>query len=94
MTTLPRITGTTLRTARMLVELTQEELSLRAGHHRDRVGVWEMSSDAAVPAQYQALIRVVDVLESEGVRFSENGVSRINDRPGPITTVIHSEAAA
>jgi len=66
---LPRITGTMLRAGRVFAHLSQDQLAARAGIHRDCLRTWESSSDAAPAAQYRTLCRVVDVLETEGVRF-------------------------
>jgi hypothetical protein len=91
----PKITGKMLRAGRVFADLTQGEVATRAGIHRDCFRDWEGSSDAAPRCQYRNLCSVVDVLESEGVRFSENGVSRIEGRTAPRNgSVIHSEATA
>ena len=86
-----RITGSQLHAARVLVGLSREEVAERAGLCRHSIRKWETSSHAIPGAMYTRLCRVIDVLESEGARFTgDNGVSR----PAPITgTVIHSEGA-
>jgi hypothetical protein len=76
-----------------LAGLTRDDLANRAGLSRDVLRSWEVSSDSVVPAQYQMLCRAIEALESEGVRFSEDGVRL--QRMAPITsTVLHSEGAA
>jgi hypothetical protein len=42
-------------------------------------------------AQYRTLCRLIDVLEAEGIRFSDGGVHL--QRAAPTGTVIHSEGA-
>ena len=86
-----RITGNLFHAARALAGFTREDLANRAGLSRDVLYSWETSSDALVPAQYQMLCRALDVLESEGVRFSDGGVHL--QRAAPTSTVIHSEGA-
>jgi hypothetical protein len=88
---LPKITGKMLRAGRVFADLTQEQLAARAGINRDCLRGWEGSSDSTVPCQYRTLCSAIEVLEAEGVRFSENGVSLIEARATPIATVIHSE---
>jgi transcriptional regulator with XRE-family HTH domain len=89
-----KVTGKMIRAGRVFADITQEELAVRAGIHRDVVRGWEGSSDAAPKCQYRTLSRVISALEAEGVRFSENGVSHEGaPRATPIEgTVIHSEA--
>jgi len=83
-----RITGSQLHAARVLVGLSREEVAERAGLCRHSIRKWETSSDAIPGAMYTLLCRVIDVLESEGARFTgDNSVSR----PVPTGTVIHSE---
>jgi transcriptional regulator with XRE-family HTH domain len=69
-----KLTGNFFRAGRDLVGLTRDELAKRAGLSRDVLRSWEVSSDSIVPAQYQMLCRALDVLEAEGVRFSDGGV--------------------
>ena len=90
----PKITGKMLRAGRVFAAMTQEDLAARAGINRDCLRGWEGSSDSTIPCQYRTLCSAIEVLEAEGVRFSENGVSRIEPRPAPFATVIHSGAAA
>jgi len=90
---LPKVTGNLFRAGRALAGLTRDDLANRAGLSRDVLRSWEVSSDSVVPAQYQMLCRAIEALESEGVRFSEDGVRL--QRMAPITsTVLHSEGAA
>jgi transcriptional regulator with XRE-family HTH domain len=85
-----KLTGNLFRAGRALAGLTRDDLADRAGLSRDVLRTWEVSSDGVVPAQFQLLGRALDVLEAEGVRFSDNGVSL--QRPAPIAgTVTHSE---
>ena len=88
-----RITGNIFHAGRALAGLTRDDLANRARLSRDVLYSWETSSNALVPAQYQMLCRALDVLEAEGVRFSDGGVHR--ERPSaPVAgTVIHSEGA-
>ena len=82
-----------LRCGRLFAHLSQEQLAARAGIHRDALRTWEGSSDAAPAAQYRTLLRVVDVLEAEGVRFRPDGV--YVERGVPLaSSIIHSEARA
>jgi DNA-binding transcriptional regulator YiaG len=90
---LPKITGTMIRAGRVFAHLSQDQLATRAGIHRDCLRTWEGSSDAVPRAQYRSLCRLIDALENEGVRFSDDGVSR--QRPATSAgTVLHSGAAA
>ena len=89
--TLPRVTGTMLRAGRVFTHLSQEQLADRAGIHRDCLRAWEGSSDAR--AQYRTLCKLIDVLEGEGVRFSENGVRLQRHTPG-VSATLQSEARA
>jgi len=88
-----RITGNQLRAGRALVGLSIEDVAARARLSRRSLGKWEGSSDATPSAMVDHLSRAIDVLEQEGVRFSNNGVRL--ERTTPIAgTVLHSEAAA
>lgn len=90
---LPKLTGNLFRAGRALAGLTRDDLANRAGLSRDVLRSWEVSSESIVPAQYQMLCRAIEALESEGVRFSEDGVRM--QRSAPLgSTVIHSEGAA
>jgi transcriptional regulator with XRE-family HTH domain len=88
---LVRITGNQLRAGRALAGLTIEDLAARAQLHRQSVRKWEGSSNAVPDAMVAHLSRAVDVLEGEGIRFSDGGVHL--QRPPPVAgTVMHSEA--
>jgi len=87
---LVRITGNQLRAGRALAGLTIEDLAARAQLHRQSVRKWEGSSNATPSAMTDHLCRAIDVLEAEGIRFTDGGVHL--QRPAP--TVIHSEGAA
>jgi hypothetical protein len=64
--------------ARVLVGLSREDLAERAGPCCHSIRKWEISSNAIPGAMYSHLIRVVDVLEVEGARFSGDGVSALS----------------
>jgi transcriptional regulator with XRE-family HTH domain len=51
-----------------------EDLAARAHLSRRTLSKWEGSSNAAVDAMVAHLSRALDVLEAEGIRFSDNGV--------------------
>jgi len=89
---LVRITGNQLRAGRALAGLTIEDLAARAQLHRQSVRKWEGSSNAAVDAMVAHLTRALDVLEAEGIRFSDSGVHL--QRTAPTSTVIASAGAA
>jgi hypothetical protein len=72
--TLIRGTGSQLHAARVLVGLSREDLAERAGLCRHSIRKWETSSHTMPGAMYSHLIRVVDVLEGQGARFSGDGV--------------------
>jgi hypothetical protein len=97
---LPKITGTMIRAGRVFAHLSQDQLAVRAGIHRDCLRTWEGSSDAVPRAQYRTLCRLIDALEDAGVRFSDGGVhlqrtvAFSDDRPPAMKTVISREAAA
>jgi transcriptional regulator with XRE-family HTH domain len=76
--TLIRITGSQLHAARVLVGLSREEVAERAGLCRHSIRSWENSSHAIPGATYSHLCRAVDVLESEGARFSGDGVRALS----------------
>jgi DNA-binding XRE family transcriptional regulator len=84
-----RITGNQLRAGRALAGLTIEDLAARARLSRRSLGKWEGSSNATPSAMTDHLCRAIDVLESEGVRFSDSGVHL--QRSAPAATIIHSE---
>ena len=69
---IPKLTGNLFRAGRALAR--DDVLANRAGLSRDVLRSWEVSSESIVPAQYQMLCRAIEALESEGVRFSEDGV--------------------
>jgi Predicted transcriptional regulators len=89
-----RITGSQFHAARAFAGLSRETLAERAGVSRYSILKWENSSHAVPNAMYQHICRAVDVIEAEGVRFSDGGVHR--ERPSaPVAgTVLHSEGAA
>ena len=89
-----RITGNLFHAGRALAGLTRDDLASRARLSRDVLYSWETSSNALVPAQYQMLCRALDVLEAEGVRFSDGGVHRECPSAPSVGTVMHSEGAA
>jgi transcriptional regulator with XRE-family HTH domain len=86
---LVRITGAQIRAGRALAGLTIEDLAARARLHRQSVRKWERSSNAVPDAMVAHLSRAVDVLEAEGIRFTDAGVHL--QRTAPTGTVIHSE---
>jgi transcriptional regulator with XRE-family HTH domain len=89
---LVRITGAQIRAGRALAGLTIEELAARAQLHRQSVRKWEGSSNAVPDAMVAHLSRAVDVLEAEGIRFTDGGVHL--QHPAPAAgTVLHSEGA-
>jgi transcriptional regulator with XRE-family HTH domain len=91
---LVRITGSQLRAGRALAGLTIEDLAARARLCRHSVRKWEGSSNATPSAMTDHLCRAIDVLEAEGVRFSDSGVYL--QRPGLMagSTVVQSAGAA
>lgn len=86
-----RITGSQLHAARVLVGLSRDTVAERAGLCRHSIAKWEGSSDATPGAMYPHLIRVIDVLQDAGARFSVDGVHL--HRPAPLSTVLQSEGA-
>ena len=87
-----RITGNQLRAGRALADLSMEDLAARARLSRRTLSKWEGSSNAVPDAMVAHFSRALDVLEAEGIRFSDNGVQLL--RPVPMGTVIVSEGAA
>ena len=88
-----RITGAQLHAARALVGLSRDDLAVRAQLCRHSIRKWENSSNAAPDAMVGHLSRCLDVLEAEGVRFSESGV--FLQRTAPVVgTVLQSEVTA
>ena len=87
-----RITGSQLRAGRALAGLTIEDLAARARLSRRSLGKWEGSSNTVPDAMVAHLSRALDVLESEGTRFSDGGVRL--QRIASMDTVIYSEGAA
>jgi transcriptional regulator with XRE-family HTH domain len=87
-----RITGNQLRAGRALADLSMEDLAARARLSRRTLSKWEGSSDAVPDAMVAHLSRALDVLEAEGVRFTDCGVNL--QRPAPTSTVLASEGAA
>jgi len=82
-----RITGKQLRIARAAIGLSIEDLAYRARVNRRSIGKWENSSNAVPDAMVNHLSRVVDVLESEGIRFVPDGVEEIER---PTSTIVES----
>ena len=58
-----RLSGSQLHAARVLVELSREEVAKRAGLCRHSIHKWKTSSHAIPGAMYSHLGRVVDLLE-------------------------------
>ena len=87
-----RLTGAQLAAARALACLSRQELAQRAGLSYHSIRAWERSSNSIPEATYSHLCRVVGALEDAGVRFVDGGVHL--QRTAPMTTIIHSEAAA
>jgi len=89
-----RITGSQLRAGRALAGLSMEDLADRAKLCRRSISKWEGSSNAVPDAMVDHLSRALDVLEAEGVRFSDSGVYL--QRPGPMagSTTVQSAGAA
>jgi hypothetical protein len=79
---LVRITGSQLRAGRALAGLTIEDLAACARLCRHSVRKWEGSSNAVPDAMVGHLSRALDVLEAEGIRFTDGGV-RIEARAAP-----------
>jgi transcriptional regulator with XRE-family HTH domain len=86
-----RITGNQLRAGRALAGLSMEDLAARARLSRRSLSKWEGSSDATPSAMVDHFCRALDVLEAEGVRFSDGGVHL--QRSAPMGTVLASEGA-
>jgi hypothetical protein len=91
---LVRITGAQLRAGRALAGLTIEDLSAHARLCRHSIRKWESSSNAVPDAMVAHLSRALDVLEAEGVRFSDDGVYRQRQEPIASSTVVQSAGAA
>jgi transcriptional regulator with XRE-family HTH domain len=90
-----RITGAQLHAARALAGISRETLAERAGVSRYSILKWENSSHATPQAFYAHLCRALDVLEGEGVRFTESGVQLVRAAVMPsISVTAHSEAVA
>jgi transcriptional regulator with XRE-family HTH domain len=87
------VTGSMLRGARALIGMSQEQVASRAGITRPCLALWEQSSNSAPSASYPLLARVVETLESQGIRFRHDGVfyERAIPRQG---VTIQSEAVA
>ena len=75
-----RITGNQLRAGRALADLSMEDLAARARLSRRTLSKWEGSSDATPSAMTDHLCRALDVLESEGIRFSDGGATAAQHR--------------
>jgi transcriptional regulator with XRE-family HTH domain len=89
-----RISGAQLHAARVLAGLSREDLAERARLCRQSIAKWENSSDAMPVARLRHLSRAIDVLEAEGVRFSETGVHFVHGPMPAISATAHSEAIA
>jgi transcriptional regulator with XRE-family HTH domain len=63
--TLIRVTGSQLHAARVLVGLSREEVTERAGLCRHSIRKWETSSDAIPGAMYSHLCRVGCMLQGD-----------------------------
>jgi transcriptional regulator with XRE-family HTH domain len=88
-----QITGSMLRGARGLLGLSQQELADRASIRRPTITAWEGSSDAVPNANCRTFARVVEALETQGIRFRRDGV--FIERATPISrATVHSEAVA
>jgi transcriptional regulator with XRE-family HTH domain len=90
---LVRITGSQLRAGRALADLTIEDVAARARLCRHSIRKWEGSSNAVPDAMVAHLSRAIDVLEAEGIRFTDSGVHLAAPR-AIAGTAIHSEGAA
>jgi transcriptional regulator with XRE-family HTH domain len=90
---LVRITGAQIRAGRALAGLTIEDLAARAQLCRHSIRKWETSSNAAPSAMVAHLSRALDVLEAEGIRFSDDGV-HLQHTAIPTSTIVQSEAVA
>jgi transcriptional regulator with XRE-family HTH domain len=71
--------------------LTRQELAARAGVSDRVIGTWERSTAELPSAVYPALVRAVEALEAEGVRFALDGSIR---RERPPSSTLQSEATA
>ena len=90
---LVRLTGAQIRAGRALAGLTIEDLAARAQLCRHSIRKWETSSNAAPSAMVAHLSRALDVLEAEGIRFSDDGV-HLQRTAIPTSTIVQSEAVA
>jgi hypothetical protein len=90
--TMIRLSGSQLHAARVLAGLTIDGLAERAKLCRHSVRKWETSSNAIPGAMYPHLCRVIDILESEGVRFTARGVEQ--SRPTSITAASDTAGVA
>lgn len=88
-----RITGKQLRIARAAIGLSMDDLAYRARVNRRTLSKWENSSNAVPDAMVSHLCRVVDILESEGIRFVPDGVEEV-ERPTSSTTTVITSAGA
>jgi transcriptional regulator with XRE-family HTH domain len=86
-----RITGDMLAAGRAMAGLTRQKLAARAGVCDRSIGIWERSSAAIPEATYSNLVRAIEALEAEGIRFAIDGSVR---RERPATTLGSEEARA
>ena len=73
-----RISGKMLRVARAAIGMSMEALASRARINPRALSKWESSSNAVPDATIGPFGRVVDVLESEGARFTGDGLSTLS----------------
>src|SRR5262245_21754978 len=83
--TMIRLSGSQLHAARVLAQLSLDDLADRSKLCRHSIRKWETSSDAVQGAMYPHPCRVVDILEAEGVIFTDVGVHLA--RPGGVASM-------
>jgi transcriptional regulator with XRE-family HTH domain len=88
-----RITGNQIAAGRVLAGLSRQELADKASVSYGPIGGWERSTSAIPEATYSHLIKAIDALEAEGVRFGLDGSVR-KERPASPQSVLQSEARA
>jgi DNA-binding XRE family transcriptional regulator len=84
------ITGDMIAAGRAMAGLTRQELAARAGVSDRCIGTWERSTADLPLATYPSLVRAVEAMEAEGIRFAIDGSVR---RERPSTTTLGSEEA-